>query len=151
MAINLSRYLLIKNNALFIARYTASPATVLTPYSVHLFVQTILHDEISTLFFKSLENFEPISGQPTDSDLVEICKILSQILLVIPYDEENGIHNLVGLIQDTTTYATDYTTAFLFPKKPADYDASIMYDKKAPIRAKKEAIRKAHLQYLTTY
>ena len=146
MVINLSRYLLIKNNALFIARYTASPATVLTPYSVHLFVQTILHDEISTLFFKSLENFEPISAQPTDSDLVEICKILSQILLVIPYDEENGIHNLVGLTQDTIMYATDYTAAFRCPRNPEIYDMSIKDDEKAPVRSRKRAIYKVRIR-----
>ena len=46
----------------------------------------MLNDNISILFNKVLEKFEPIYGHPTDSHLVELCEVLSQILLVILYD-----------------------------------------------------------------
>ena len=64
-----------------------------------------------------------------DSHLAELCKVLAQIILIIPYDKENCIHNLVGLIQDQTVYTADYTNTFPCPPKPAIYDASIRDEK----------------------
>ena len=86
-----------------------------------------------------------------DSYLKELHELLAQILHVIPYDEENGIHNLVVLIKDPTTYPVDYTTAFPSPRKPTIYYASIKDEKKAPMRARKEAIHKACIRNFTTY
>ena len=79
----------------------------------------MLPDNISTLFAKALEKFEPITCQPTESHLAKLCETLSQILLVILYNEENGIHNLVRIIQDPTNYTVDYTAAFPRPSNPA--------------------------------
>ena len=62
----------------------------------------MLPNDISNLFAEALENFYPISEQPTDSHTAELCKVLSQILLVITFDKENIIHNIVGLIQYMT-------------------------------------------------
>ena len=112
---------------------------------------TMLSDNISTLFDEALNKLERISGHPTDSHLTEICKILSQILLVVPYDEENGVHNLVRNIQDQTTYTAEYTVAFPRTSKPAIYDTSIDKNEKAPIHAQKEAIHKARCSNFTTF
>ena len=111
----------------------------------------MLPDNISSLFYEALENFEPIYDQPTDSHLAKIREVLAQILIVIPYDKENLIHNLVGLIQDPTTYTADYIIAFARPRKPAIYDASIRDDKKAPVRANNEAIHKAYIRDFANY
>ena len=93
-------------------------------------MHTILPDGISTLFAEALDKSGPISGQPTEYHLAELRKLISQILLVIPYDEENGIHNLVSLIQYTTTHAADYTAAFQRPQNPATYNVSIEYKRR---------------------
>ena len=91
----------------------------------HLFLHTIIPDNITPPFSKSHEKFEPISGEPTDSHLAELHKILSQIF----FDEENGIYNLVSIIQDTSTYTTYYTAAFPRHQNPDIYNTSITDDK----------------------
>ena len=78
----------------------------------------MMPDDICTLFVKFLNKFEPISGQSTESHLTELREVMPQILLVVLYDGKNGVQNLVGIIQDPTTYTSDYTAAFPQPHKP---------------------------------
>ena len=56
----------------------------------------MLTDNISTLFVEALDKFDPISGQPTEYHLAELFELLSQTLIVIPYDEEMGSTTLSG-------------------------------------------------------
>ena len=136
---------------LFIAKTTASPDAATTLHGGDLFVHIMLLHYIYTLFAEALEKFEPISSQPTHSHLAELREVLAQILLVIPYNEENVIHNFVGLIQDPKTYTADYTTAFLYPRKHAIYDVPVRDGEKAQMHARKEAIHKARICDFTTY
>ena len=53
--------------------------------------------------------YEPILGQPSDSDIVKITEVLSEALYQIPFDDEKGIHNLVGHIQDKESYLVEYS------------------------------------------
>ena len=78
-----------------------------TAHSGHNVKHTMLSNDIFILFSEVLKKFEPISGQTTKSHLEELRKVLSQILLVILYDKENRVHNLVGIIQYPTTYKAD--------------------------------------------
>ena len=57
-------------------------------------------DDVSILFADLGSTFEPIIVHPTDSDIVKMREVISEVLYQIPYDDENGVHNLVGLIQD---------------------------------------------------
>ena len=72
--------------------------------------------------------------------------MLSEALYQIPYDDETGVHNLVGLIQDKVSYLADYGAAFPSQKKPGIYDPSITEGTKDSIRAQKEATHKAKRQ-----
>ena len=54
-------------------------------HGVHHVEHTMLSDNIYTLFTEALEKFDPITGHPTDSHLVEPREVLLQILLVIPF------------------------------------------------------------------
>ena len=69
--------------------------------------------------------------------------MLSQILLVIRYNKENGVHNLVEIIQDLITYTEDCIAAPPQPRKPAIYNALIDDDEKALVCAQKKATHKA--------
>eukprot|EP00804_Cyclotella_cryptica_P026586 CCRYP_014019-RA/>CCRYP_014019-RA protein AED:0.29 eAED:0.29 QI:0/-1/0/1/-1/1/1/0/130 len=60
-------------------------------------------EEITTAFAMATTMFQPITGQPSDTDLTVICNVLYPLLLDIPYDED-GMHNLIGLIEPTTLY-----------------------------------------------
>ena len=73
-------------------------------------------------------------------------ELISEALYQIPYDDEKGIHNLVGLIQDKESYTVEYKAAFTSPKKPGIYDPTIIEIIKDAFRAQKEAVHKAKRQ-----
>ena len=97
-------------------------------------------EEVSILFAELGSTFEPISSQPTDSDIFKMREVISEVLYQIPYDDENGAHNLVSLIQDKESYVTEYPDPFPGAKKPGIYDSTIIKTTKDAVRAKKEAI-----------
>ncbi len=99
-------------------------------------------EDILADFSEAQNQFSPIDRQPTDDDLVR----LEETLLAIPYDSENGKHNLSGIILDDKTYKTTYGAPFPVPTKPGAYDTSIPDDAKSVIRARAEAIHKARIQ-----
>ena len=51
-------------------------------------------DEIVAKFSAALDNFEPITDQPSDSDLTRLREAIAPLLLHIPYDKTGGTHNL---------------------------------------------------------
>ena len=82
-------------------------------------------EDAPLLFAEMASTYEPILCQPSDSDIVKITEVLSEALYQIPFDEEKGIHNLCGLIQDKVSYLADYGAAFSSQKNPGIYDPSI--------------------------
>jgi hypothetical protein len=103
-------------------------------------------EDVSILFSDLGSTFEPIIGQPTDSDIVKMREAISDILYQIPYDDEKGEHNLVGIIQDKASYAVEYKAPFPSQKKQGIYDSSISKFSNNGVRAHKETINKAKLQ-----
>ena len=75
-------------------------------------------EDVPLLFAEMDSTYEPILGQPSDSDIVKITEVLSEALYQIPYNDEKGIHNLVGLIQDKVSFLADYSEEFPSQKKP---------------------------------
>ena len=95
--------------------------------------------EISTLFEAAQEDFKVENGQPTDAYLVKIRVVITSILLLASYDEENGNHNLVGLVWSTRKNKATHqgNLAFCSPTIRAIYDPSITdNDKPAVVRKK---------------
>ncbi len=94
-------------------------------------------EEITTAFATAATTFQPISGQPSDDDLTALRDVIYPLLLDIPYDED-GTHNLIGLIEPTTSYTATWGTAFPPPPRPPAYpiidDAAT-----AVVRARREA------------
>ena len=103
-------------------------------------------EDVPLLFADLASTYEDIIGQPSDSDIVKMREVISEALYQIPYDDEKGVHNLVGLIQNKGSYATEYSAAFTNPKNPGIYDPSITENTKDAVRAQKEAIHKAKHQ-----
>ena len=95
-------------------------------------------EEITALFATAAASFQPIQGQPTDDDLTALRDILYPLLLDIPYDEQQGGDNLIGLIEPTTAYTTTWGAAFPIPARPPAYPA-IADDASAVVRARREA------------
>ena len=94
-------------------------------------------EEISTLFEAAQENFEVKPGQPTTAYLVKIRSAITSILLVQPYDEENGDHILLGLIWSSDKYTPSHGRLFPTLTRPDIYDPSITGDKKSAVVFKK--------------
>ena len=90
-------------------------------------------EEIMAKFAHSLDNFDPIVGQPSNSDLTRIWEAVAPLLLQIPYDETGAIHNLIGLIRPETAYVARYGAAFPKTARFGAYDPSIENDSTAVV------------------
>lgn len=68
-----------------------------------------------------LISFTMDTGRPTYEDIQLMHDTLTAVLITILYYENNGAHNLWGLIVPTTVYQAKYTVLFPHPTKPAFY------------------------------
>lgn len=107
-------------------------------------------EEITALFADVATKFTPIAGNPTDDDLTELRDVLYPILLDIPYDED-GNHNLIGLIEPTVSYTSTWGAAFPIPTRPAAYDPNIAADATPVVRARMEAAHNVRLRDYATF
>ena len=65
-------------------------------------------DEVVSKFSTALDKFEPITDQPSDSNLTRLREAISPLLLQILYDETGGTHNLIGIIRVKPAYLKRY-------------------------------------------
>ena len=93
-------------------------------------------EEIVAKFAHSLYNFEPIDGQPSDSDLTRLQEAVAPLLLQIPYDKTGAVHNLIGLIRPEAAYVARYGEVFPEPTRVGAYDKNIDDDALAVVRAR---------------
>ena len=61
-------------------------------------------EEIVAKRAHSLDNFEPIFGKPSDSDLTRLREAVAPLLLQILYDKTGAVHNLIGFIPPEDAY-----------------------------------------------
>ena len=69
----------------------------------------------------AIRAFTPIIGRTYDDDLTQIKDAITPILIAIPYDSVNTVHNLWGIIATFLEYIQQYTTAFPIPIQPSAY------------------------------
>ena len=96
-------------------------------------------DKIQSLFAAQLETYAPIEGQPSDLDLSALRETLTAPLLPIEYDEEKGVHRLVGLIMNEDAYKKRHGANFPTPTRPDIYDLDILIDASNADRSRLEA------------
>ena len=94
-------------------------------------------EEIVAKFATALDHFEPITGQPSYTDLTILREAVAPLLLQIPYDETGGKHNLIGLIWSKLVYVARYAEAFPEPKRVGAYDIDINNEATVVVRARK--------------
>ena len=94
-------------------------------------------------FSDALKQFEPIDGQPSNTNLMRIREIVVPLLLQIPYDKTGGTHNILGLIWPVAVYTTRYRAEFVEPKRVGAYDATIDNFATYVVCASKEAAHNA--------
>ena len=101
-------------------------------------------------FSHSLDNFEPIDGQPSDTDFTRLQDVVAPLLLQIPYDETGAVHNPIGLIWMEAAYVACYGEAFPEPTRVGAYNANIDNDATAIVCARFEVAHKAkHVDHAT--
>ena len=94
-------------------------------------------EDTTMLFATAVAMFPPISHQPTDDKLTALCDVLYPLLLDIPYDED-GQHNLIGIIEPTLSYTATWGVEFPIPARPTAYPM-IPNDASAIIRVRYKA------------
>ena len=107
--------------------------------------------EIVAKIAHSLDNSEPIVGEPSDSYLTRLREAVAPLLLHIPYDETGEVHNLIALIRLEATYLTRYGEAFPKPTRVGAYDKTIDDNATAVVHARTKAVHKAKCADRATY
>ena len=119
--------------------------------SRHLCRRIMTLEEIVAKFAQSLDIFETIDGQPSDSDLTRLREAVTTLLLQILYDETGAVHNLIGLIRPEAVYVARYGEEFPDPTIVGAYDKNINDNVTAVVRARSEAAHKSKRTDHTTY
>ena len=108
-------------------------------------------EEIVVKFAHFLDQFEPIAGKTSESDLTRIREVVAPLLLQILYDKTGAVHNLIGLIRSEAAYVARYGEAFPEPTRVGAYVKTINDDATAVVRARTEAAHKAKRVDRATY
>jgi hypothetical protein len=109
-------------------------------------------DAITRLFKEAYDTFPPLEGKPTDDDLLAIREALLPLLMVIPYDQLNGIHSLTAILTEAAKYEAEHgNTIFVHPAHLPLYDKNIADDATTVVRVRAEAAHKARLDDYASY
>ena len=108
-------------------------------------------EEIVAKFATAINHFEPITEQPSDTDLTRLWEAIAPLLLQIPYNNTRGEHYLISLIWSKNTYVSHYGEAFPEPKRLGSYDLEINDDATAVVRTRQEAAHKERLANRATF
>ena len=86
------------------------------------------------------------------SNLLAIREALLPLLMVIPYDQLNGVHSLTAILMETVKYEAEHGNAkFVRPSRLPLYDKNIANDTTTVVRVHAEAAHKARLDDYASY
>jgi hypothetical protein len=107
-------------------------------------------EEITALFAEAALHFPPLPDKTNDDNLLDIREILMPLLLNLEYDM-SGLHNLVGLIQETVAYTARWHNTFAFPVRPTTYNLTIPKDATPVVCNRMEAAHMARINAFNTF
>jgi len=109
-------------------------------------------DAITRLFKEAYDTFPPLEGKPTDDDLLAIRECILPLLMVIPYDQLNGIHSLTAILTDAAKYELEHgNKSFVRPSRLPLYDKNIADDATTVVRVRAELAHKSRLDDYASY
>ena len=112
----------------------------------------MMPDAITRLFKEAYDSFPPLEGKPTDDDLLAIREALLPLLMVIPYDQLNGIHSLTAILTEAVKYEVKHGNyKFVRPSHLSLYDKNIADDATTVVRVCAEVAHKARLDDYASY
>jgi hypothetical protein len=68
---------------------------------------------ISCLFKEAHDSSPPLEGKPSNNDLLAIRETLLPLLMVIPYNQLNGVHSLTAILTKAVKYETNHGAKFI--------------------------------------
>jgi len=109
-------------------------------------------DGITHLFKEAYDTFPPLEGKPTDDDLLAIQECILSLLMVIPFDQLNGIHSLTVILTEAAKYKSEHGNAtFVRPARLPLYDKNIADNATTVIRVCSEVAHKSRLDDNASY
>jgi hypothetical protein len=110
------------------------------------------HADVVTAFAVALADFPVDHDRPDDAYVQKAFDTIATILYSLEYDTVNGVHNLMGIIEDAPAYSQKYGAAFPIPKRPKAFDDSIDTKEAVSLASRKaETIHRAVLKDWSTY
>ena len=107
---------------------------------------------ITHLFKEAYDTFPPLEGKPSDDDLLAIWEALLPLLMVIPYDQLNGVHSLTAILTEAVKYEAEHGNyKFVRPSRLPLYDKNIADDATTVVRVRAEVAHKARLDDYASY
>jgi hypothetical protein len=98
---------------------------------------------ITRLFKEAHDAFPPLEGNPSNNDLLAIWETLLPLLMVIPYDQLNGVHSLAANLTKAVKYKADNGAKFVCPAHLPLYDKTIADDATTVVPVRTEAAQKS--------
>jgi hypothetical protein len=106
---------------------------------------------ITCLFKEAHDAFPPLKGKPSNNDLLAIRETLLPLLMVIPYNQLNGVHSLTAILTEAVKYKADHGAEFVRPACLPLYNKMIADDATTVICFCVEAAHKSRLNNYTSY
>ncbi len=106
---------------------------------------------ITYLFKEAHDTFPPLEGKPFDDDLLAIQETLLPLLMVIPYNQLNGLHSLMAILIEAVKYKAKHGAKFPCPACLLLYDKTIVDNATKVICIHAEATHKSLLDDYASY
>jgi hypothetical protein len=108
-------------------------------------------DAITCLFKEAHDAFPPLKGKPSENDLLAIQEALLPLLMVIPYNQLNGVHSLAAILTKAAKYKINHGAKFVHPARLPLYDKTIADNATTVICVHVEAAYKYQLDDYSSY
>jgi hypothetical protein len=108
-------------------------------------------DMITHLFKEAHDSFPPLEGKPSNNDLLAIRKTLPPLLMVIPYNQLDGVHSLTAILTKAVKYKAGNGAKFVHLACLPLYDKSIADDATAVVCVCAEEAQNFQLNDDTSY
>ncbi len=107
---------------------------------------------ITCLFKEDHDSSPPLEGKLADNDLLAIRETTPPLLMVIPYNQLNGVHSLMAILTKAAKYMADHgNTKFVCLARLLLYDKRIANDAIMVVRVCVEAAHKSRLDNYASF
>jgi hypothetical protein len=111
----------------------------------------MMPNTITRLFKEAHDSLPPLKGKPSDDDLLAIRETLLPLLMVIPYNQLNGVLSLTAILTEAVKYEADHGAKLVCPTRLPLYNKTIADNATTVICVRVEATHKSHLNDYASY